>query len=61
MNNILKKINHPLMSNNIDKDDTKVLISFLKTYPRLTASEKVFEFEKKCIDLNYEKKNGKRN
>ena len=47
MNNILKKINHPLMSNNIDKDDTKVLISFLKTYPRLTASEKVFEFEKK--------------
>jgi CDP-6-deoxy-D-xylo-4-hexulose-3-dehydrase len=47
MNTLPTKINHPLMENNIDKNDIKSLILFLKNNPRLTASKKVFEFEKK--------------
>ena len=47
MTSLSKKSHHPLMSNNIDRNDRDILISFLKKNPRLTASKKVLEFEKK--------------
>jgi len=37
---------HPLMENNITKEDISILIDFLETNPRLTQSDKVIEFEK---------------
>ncbi len=40
------KFRHPLMHNNITKDDINHVISFLKTNPILTQSKKVYEFEK---------------
>ena len=41
------KINHPLMLNNIKKEDLSSVIKFLKKNPHLTQSIKVKEFEKK--------------
>ena len=41
------KFKHPLMSNNISKDDLKKVINFLKKQPILTQNKKVEEFEKK--------------
>ena len=41
------KINHPLMLNNIKKEDLSSVIKFLKKNPHLTQSTKVKEFEKK--------------
>lgn len=38
---------HLLMQENITKNDLNVVINFLKKKPRLTASKKVLEFEKK--------------
>lgn len=43
----MKKINHPLMHNNITKNDLSVMVSFLKKNPKLTQGEKVLLFEKK--------------
>ena len=37
---------HPLMVNNITDDDLESLITFLRSKPKLTSGEKVFEFEK---------------
>ena len=42
------KNKHPLMSNNIDRDDLNILIKYLKkNNPRLTQGSKVMEFERK--------------
>ena len=38
---------HPLMHNNITKDDMSCVIKFLKTNPILTQKKNVIEFEKK--------------
>ena len=38
---------HPLMYNNISKDDLNSVIKFLKKSPHLTQSYKVKEFERK--------------
>ena len=45
----MKKLNLPLMSNNIDREDVDCLIEFLKQepIPRLTNGPKVIEFEEK--------------
>ena len=45
----MKKLNLPLMSNNIDREDVDCLIDFLKQepIPRLTNGPKVIEFEEK--------------
>jgi len=45
----MKKLNLPLMSNNIDREDIDCLIDFLKQepIPRLTNGPKVIEFEEK--------------
>ena len=40
------KFNHPLMFNNITKDDMSKVIKFLKTNPILTQKKNVLEFEK---------------
>ncbi len=42
-----KSFGHPLMENNISKNNIKDLIKFLKTYPILTQNKKVREFENK--------------
>ena len=42
-----KDFNHPLMANNITKQDNEQVIKFLKTNPKLTNGDKVKEFEKK--------------
>lgn len=41
-----KELEIPLMSNNISMDDLEVLISFLKTNPKLTQASNVIEFER---------------
>ena len=42
-----KSFGHPLMENNISKNNINDLIKFLKTYPILTQNKKVREFENK--------------
>ncbi len=42
-----KSFGHPLMENNISKNNINELIKFLKTYPILTQNKKVREFENK--------------
>ena len=42
-----KLFGHPLMENNISKNNINELIKFLKTYPILTQNKKVKEFENK--------------
>ena len=42
-----KLFGHPLMENNISKNNINELIKFLKTYPILTQNKKVREFENK--------------
>lgn len=42
-----KKINHPLMLNNINDSDIKCLINFIKKKPIFTNHKKVIEFEQK--------------
>ena len=39
------KFNHPLMENNISKDDINKVIKFLKTNPILTQNKQVEKFE----------------
>lgn len=41
----MKKMSHPLMKNNITKEDRRALIDFLETDPILTNSSQVREFE----------------
>ncbi len=41
---------HPLMENNITKEDISVLVEFLETNPRLTQSDNVIKFEKSWSD-----------
>jgi len=41
----MKKLNWPLMQNNITKDDIDVLMEFLRDLPRLTQSSNVKAFE----------------
>lgn len=41
------KFNHPLMFNNINKDDFSKIIKFLKTNPILTQKKNVIKFENK--------------
>ena len=41
------KFNHPLMFNNINKDDFSKVIKFLKTNPILTQKKNVIKFENK--------------
>ena len=43
----MTKFKLPLMENNIEKQDLNKVVSFLKTNPILTQSNKVLEFEKK--------------
>ena len=40
------KLNHPLMKNNINNEDIKTLVNFIKKKPIFTNNKKVFEFEK---------------
>ena len=47
MKNFFRSFDFPLMEENIDKDDIKVVIDFIKKLPRLTSGEKVKLFEKK--------------
>ena len=41
----MKKLNLPLMENNITREDIDVLIEFLEGMPRLTQSSNVMAFE----------------
>ncbi len=45
-----KKLNHPLMHNNITEDDRNILIDFLKSDPVLTNNKRVREFESAWSD-----------
>ena len=40
------KLNHPLMKNNINNEDIKTLVNFIKKKPIFTNNKKVFAFEK---------------
>ena len=40
------KLNHPLMKNNINNEDIKILVNFIKKKPIFTNNKKVFAFEK---------------
>ena len=46
MKKITNKFSHPLMSNNISKEDIKNLISFIKKTNRFTNGPEVRKFEK---------------